>query len=83
MSSICAKEFSVSNFKQAVFCQISIFQESDLNFTYSQKNFNFLSIIEIFLEKKNYIYLYDSSMREIVFFNFASGEPLDTYKHFG
>ena len=40
---MCEKEFSVSNFDQAVIVKMSIFQETFPNFTYSQKLYIFQS----------------------------------------
>ena len=68
---MCAKEVSDLNFYEAVIGKISTFQEIATNFII-HKNLNFSSIIEILLP-----YTFNgSSIRGILFFNFASCESL-------
>ena len=76
MSKMCEKEFSDSNFDLEVIGKISIFQEIAPNFTYLEisqffkHNYNFLDQL---LLPYNF---HGSSMRGILFFNFASCELL-------
>ena len=76
MCHICAKELLDSNFNEAVICKISIFNEIDPNFTYSQKlyffkyNWNFLD--QPLLPYK----FHGSDMWGMYFFIFANCEPL-------
>ena len=64
MSKMYAKEFSDSNIKQAVIGKILFFQEITPNFTFTR--------IVILLPYQ----FHGSSMTGILFYNFASCEPL-------
>ena len=70
MCHICAKELLDSNFNQAVFNKISIFNES-APISHTHKNHKFLSIIIIFLTHFFFtINVMAVTSKESTFFNF-------------
>ena len=78
MCHTCAKEFWDSNFNLAVLDKISNFNEIALNSTYSHKS-QFLKYICNFLDQLLHPFKFHGrGMSGILFFNFASCEPLMT-----
>ena len=76
MCHTCAKEFWDSNFNLAVLDKISNFNEIALNSTYSHKS-QFLKYICNFLDQLLHPFKFHGrGMSGILFFNFASCEPL-------
>ena len=72
----CAKEFLNSSFNHAVIDKISHFHDIAPNFTFSQK-LQFFKYIYIFLDQLLHPYkFYGGDMSGILFFTFASCEPL-------
>ena len=82
MCHACGKEFSDSNFNQAIIDKISNFREIAPNFTYSQKLQLFKYICN-FLDQLLHPYKsYGRDMSEILFFIFDSCEPLNIFECF-
>ena len=76
MCHTCAKEVLDSNFNEAVVDKISIFQEITTNSTYSHKSYFFKHVCN-FLDQLLHPYKFHGrDMSGILFFIFASCEPL-------
>ena len=79
MCHTCVKEFLDSNFNLAVIDKISNFHEIAPNFTYSQNSLFFKYICN-FLDQLLHPYkFHGSDMSGILFFIFASCEPLELF----
>ena len=80
MCHTCAKEFLNSSFNEAVIDKISNFRDFAPNFTFSQKSY-FLKYICNFLDQLLHPYkFYGRDMSGILFFIFASCEPLSFFR---
>ena len=80
MCHTCAKEFSNSSFNEAGIDKISNFHDIPPNFTFSQKSYFFKYICNFLARLLHPYKFYGRDMSGILFFIFASCEPLRVSK---